>query len=123
MKSLVPAQLKVITHLIVQPIAMSVCTRNHLLRFKALTELQYVLIFDPSYASDPQTFVNWQESGFKEAKLENLVELSQLRSVSIDLRTFFSSDQSMLEGDTEPVPESIKAWVASAERRMLGGKV
>ena len=123
MNSLVPAQLKAITHLIIQPIATSVCTRIHLLRFKGLTELQCVLIFDPLYASDPQTFVNWQESGFKEAKLENLVELSQLRSVSIDLRTVFSRDQSMLEGDTEPVPESVKAWVASAERRMLGGRV
>ena len=122
MNSLVPAQLKAITHLIIQPIATSVCTRNHLLRFKGLTELQCVLIFDPLYASDPQTFVNWQESGFKEAKLENLVELSQPRSVSIDLRTF-SRDQPILEGDTEPVPELIKAWVASAEKRMLGGRV
>jgi hypothetical protein len=75
----------------------------------------------PYEASNPQAFVSREERYFRQGKLENLVEMSQLRSVNIGLRTF-SRERSMLAGDTEPVPDPIKAWVASAERRMMAGR-
>lgn len=121
MDSLVPAQLKAITHLIVQPDSMSECSSNRLLRFQGLTALQCVLVVVPYYVSNPQAFVNQEEKGYRKAKLESLVESSQLRSVSIVLRTS-SRGQPMLEGGSEPVPEPIKAWVASTEKRLMGNK-
>ena len=114
-----PTQLKAITHLIVQPYGMRFCTRNHLLRFKGLIALQYVLEVGPFDVASPQAFVNREEQGFGDSKLENLVELSQLRSVKIALIAVLR-EQSMLVGGTEPVPDAIKAWVGSAERRMMG---
>ena len=44
MNSLVPAQLKAITHLIVQPSFMGAFTRNQLMRFKGLIALQFEFV-------------------------------------------------------------------------------
>jgi hypothetical protein len=108
-----------------QPEDIGIYTWNQLLRFKGLATLQYVLMFGPHPSPNPfynpQSWVRNEEMGFQKAKLKNLVELPQLRSVSIALRTF-SYDQPMLEGGTEQVPDLVKDWVASTERRMMGGK-
>jgi hypothetical protein len=77
--------------------------------------LQFVPIVDGYHASSPQVFVDPEERGFVEAKLESLEGLPQLRTVNITLRTY-SSDQPI--GGAVPVLDLIKAWVATAERMM-----
>ena len=120
LNSLVSAQLKAITNLIVQPVFMGVFTKNQLMRFKGLVALQYVLMVGECEKYDPQRFIHREESGFKKAMLKNLVEgLSQLRSTSFTLK-IPSHEETMPERGMKSVPGPMKAWVASAEKRIMG---
>jgi len=65
-------------------------------------------------------WVNHMRNGFAKAKLEKLAELPQLHHVFIALRVY-SYVQPILGGGAEQVPEPIKTWIVSAERRMLPG--
>jgi hypothetical protein len=99
---------------------MGACTRTQLARLTGLVNLHFVLFVGP-YPFEPQWLADWMERNFAGAKLTNLVELPQLNSVSIALRTY-SYIHPVLDGAAEQVPDPIKVWVKSAERRILGGR-
>lgn len=117
LNSLVPTQVKAISRLILQPLHFDVCTWNQLKRLTALVTLEYVLLTGHPLHNPHRWAVN-MEAGFAEAKLEKLAELPQLHKVNIAMRTF-SHMEPMIEGSKEEVPDPVKVWIASAERRML----
>lgn len=114
--SLVPAQVKAISHLVVQPNTISTCTWNQLKRLEGLAILQYVILVHPFLY--PQRWIDEENRRVTDAKLDRLAELPHLRSVSIQLRmAVYESITS--EEDVKQIPESLTTWAESVERKML----
>lgn len=115
-----PTQIKAISRLVSQPLRIDVCTWNQLKRLTGLGTLRFVLLAGhPIRDRNPQLWASHWERGFAKAKLENLAELPRLHNVSIEIRTL-PLVRSNLEEGSDQVPDPIKIWVASAERRMMG---
>jgi hypothetical protein len=106
--SLVPVQVRAIGHLIFQTQRINVCDRRLLARTKGVITLQYVL--DCSSG----------ERRLEEVNLESLVELPQLRSVSIEPRMILNpelSDTQVMEGFL--ALGVAREWAEIADRKML----
>jgi len=117
----VPTQLRAVNSLVLQSEYMGGCTRTQLARLKGLMNLQFVLIVGPYPFFNAEWFADGMRWAFEGAKLTDLVELPLLNSVSISLRTY-SYVQLVLDGSAEQVPDPVKVWVKSAEKRILGGR-
>jgi hypothetical protein len=120
--SLVPVQVRAIGHLIFQTQRINVCDRRLLARTKGVITLQYVLL---NWCCDLRVRPSWLdcssgERRLEEVDLESLVELPQLRSVSIEPRMILNpelSDTKVMEGFL--ALGVAREWAEIAERKML----
>jgi hypothetical protein len=120
--SLVPVQVRAIGHLIFQTQRINVCDRRLLARTKGVITLQYVLL---NWCYDLRVRPSWLdcssgERRLEEVNLESLVELPQLRSVSIEPRMILNpelSDTQVMEGFL--ALGVAREWAEIADRKML----
>jgi hypothetical protein len=92
--SLMPAQVRAISHLIFLTAIIDICNRRLLARTKDVITLQYVLLNFGRHLRISPWWLNFGRGRFEEANLESLVELPQLRNVSIEPRMVLNPELS-----------------------------
>jgi hypothetical protein len=120
--SLVPAQVRAIGHLIFQTEHIDICNRRLLARTKGVVTLQYVLLDWCHDLRVPPSWLNYDvgEGRIEQVDLESLIELPQLRNVSIEPRILLNpklSATQVIEGYL--ALRAAREWAEVAERKML----
>jgi hypothetical protein len=123
LNSLVPAQVRAIGHLIVQTTELDICNRRLLARTKGVVTLQYVLLnWTYHLRVSPSWWLDYRSGEGRLAKfyLESLIELPQLRNVSIEPRIILHPELSathVMEGFL--ALGAVRELAEGAERKML----